>query len=447
MTAERTEAAIERRRALDVVRAVRGGARADEAFAMAARGLDPRQRHFLMELSYGAVRWRLRLDHHLETLLDRGTASLAPDLLSILELGAYQLLFMDRVPVWAAVDESVALARSAISAGIAPWAPGLVNGVLRNLERRKADLPLPAEDDPAERLSVLHSHPRWLVERWLERFGRPAAEALLARDNTAPPLHLAVHPGRTTVDDALAQIRAAGVEAGIHPAHPAAIALGPGARPDRLPGWAEGRIWAQDAGAQWVTAVVDPPADGWLLDAFAAPGGKLASLLTRATGARALAVDVEAARMERVAENCSRLGLDGARLAVADARALPTHATFPLVVADVPCSGTGVLRRRVDARWRRRAGDVDRFAALQRTLLAALADRVRPGGTLLYATCSLEREENQDVVTAFLHARADFRLAPIDAPAGLLDGPFLQTRPWVDDLDGMFAARLVREGA
>ena len=437
--------AVERRRAFEIVRAVRRGERAEDALGRAARDLDARRRPFLMELSYGTVRWRLRLDHHLDELLDEGVESLPPDVLSILELGAYQLLFMDGVPPWSAVDESVRLARTALRPGDARWAAGLVNAVLRNLARRKAELTLPPEDQPARRLAVEQSHPEWLVERWLARFGREATVAMLVRNNTTPPVHLAVHPGRTTLGAALAELRAAGVEAEPHPAMPDAIVLGPGAAPDRLPGWAEGRLWVQDAGAQWVTAVVEPPAQGWILDAFAAPGGKLAALLSRAPDLRALALDVDPRRLARVAENRRRLGLDGARLAAADAIAPPTGAEFPLVLADVPCSGTGVLRRRVDARWRRRAGDVGRFAAIQRSLVDALARRVAPGGTLLYATCSLEREENQDVVTAFLSSRPDFQLVPVDAPDSVREGPFLQTRPWEADLDGMFAARLVRE--
>lgn len=437
--------AVERRRAFDVVRAVRRGERAEDALARAARGLDARRRPFLMELSYGTIRWRLRLDHHLDELLDEGVGSLPPDVLSILELGAYQILLMDGVPPWSAVDESVRLARRLLPARDARWATGLVNAVLRNLARRKDELALPGEDDPVRRLAVEHSHPEWLVERWLARFGRAATVALLARDNTPPPVHLALHPGRATLESALAELRAAGVEAAPHPAKPDAIVLGPGAAPDRLHGWAEGRFWVQDAGAQWVAAVLEPPARGWILDAFAAPGGKLAALLARAPELRALALDVDPARLARVEENRRRLGLEGARPVAADAAAPPTAARFPLVLADVPCSGTGVLRRRVDARWRRRAGDVDRFAAVQRSLLAALAERVQPGGTLLYATCSLEREENQDVVTAFLSSRPDFRIVPVDAPDAVREGPFLQTRPWEVDLDGMFAARLVRE--
>lgn len=421
--------------------------RADEAFAERSAGLDPRQRHFLMELAYGAIRWRALLHHHLDALLPKGRGGLPPDVLAVLELGAYQLLFMDRVPAWSAVDESVALMRTTAPAA---WAPGLVNGVLRNLDRRRETPPLP--DDPAARLAVRHSHPQWLVARWLDRFGPEATEALLAHDNTPPLLHLCVNPARATREAALERIAAAGHDARPHETAPDGIVVVSRASPEDLPGWDEGWFWAQDAGAQWVTHAAPAAPGARVLDACAAPGSKLAALLARGAGP-ALAVDVDPRRLRRVAANLARLELDaaprGARLVAADARALPTRAAFDHVLADVPCTGTGVLRRRVDARWRRRPGDPATFATFQRELLAAVAAHVAPGGTLVYATCSLEREENEGVVEPFLAEHPAFTLAPLDdtVPPALRSGPYLFTRPWAaGDMDGMFAARLVRGG-
>lgn len=436
-----------RRAAFEVLRDVRGGARADESLDRHARSLDSRERAFAMELAYGTVRWRGRLDHHLDQLLDRGLASVPGDLAAILELGAYQILLLDRVPARAAVDESVRLARDVLPARVAAWATGLVNGVLRNLDRRRGELPLPDPADPVERLSVEHSHPRWLVRRWLDRLGVQATTALLARDNRPPRLHLAPHPRAEGPERLLASLREAGFEASPHPDHPSAVVVEDGGRPDELPGWQEGLFWVQDAGAQWVSALAGPPREGVFLDACAAPGGKLAGLLAEAPHARALAVDSDAGRLARVRENLDRLGLACAWPVAADARALPTGRTFPLALLDAPCSGTGVLARRPDARWRREPGDVGRFAAFQGELLDAVADRVRPGGLLVYATCSLEPEENAGVVECFLARRPDFRIDPAGEriPARHLDGPYLSTRPWETDMDGMFAARLVRE--
>ncbi|HUP01383.1 MAG TPA: transcription antitermination factor NusB [Gemmatimonadota bacterium] len=438
-------ASVERRRALEILREVRAGARADVSLERHATGLDPRERAFVMELAYGAIRWRGRLDYHLRGFLE-DFKRLPPDVLSILELGAYQLLFMDRVPEWAAVDESVRLARGLPRAS--GRSAGLVNGVLRNLVRGRGKLPLPDPADLAGHLAVKHSHPRWIVERWLERYGAETTEALLVHNNTPPGLHLAVNPRATTSGAVLEAITAAGYEARAHPLKPDAIVVGPGARPEDLPGWVEGHFWVQDAAAQWVAEIPEAPR-GRFLDGCAAPGGKLCGLLARSAGARGLAVDRDAGRLGRIRANCDRLGMGGQWLVAADARALPTTERFPLVVADVPCSGTGVLRRRVDARWRRRSGDPAAFGAFQRELLVSLGESVQPGGTLVYATCSLEPEENEDVVTAFLGSRRNFRCAPVDdrIPAPLRAGPYLATRPWTGDHDGMFAARLVREAA
>ncbi|MGH7359785.1 MAG: transcription antitermination factor NusB, partial [Candidatus Rokuibacteriota bacterium] len=204
----RREAGAARRRALEVLLDVRAGARADESLERRAQGLDRRDRAFVMELAYGAIRWRGRIDHHLDRLLDRGLASLPPEVVSILELGAYQILFLDRVPVWSAVDESVRLAQEVLPPASA-WVPGLVNGVLRNLARRGDALPMPGDDRPAERLAVLHSHPLWMVERWVERLGEEATTALLERNNRAPTLHLAVDPRTTTAAEVVDEIRRA----------------------------------------------------------------------------------------------------------------------------------------------------------------------------------------------------------------------------------------------
>ena len=446
--AVRRDAGTARRRALEVLLDVRAGARADESLERRAQDLDRRDRAFVMEIAYGAIRWRGRIGHHLDLLLDRGLGSLPSEVVSILELGAYQILFLDRVPAWSAVDESVRMAR-ALPRPMSTWAPGLVNGVLRNLARRGDDLPVPGNDQPARRLAILHSHPLWMVERWIERIGVEATVALLERNNRPPSLHLAVDRRKTTATEVVEEMRRAGIQARIHPLHPDAVVVEGGVRPEELPGWSAGRIWVQDAGAQWVTDLADPPAGRPFLDACAAPGGKLVALLAGHPSARALAIDRNPARLTRVRENLDRMALDRGWPVAADARALPTRATFPLVVVDAPCTGTGVLGRRPDARWRRAPGDPLRFAAYQLELLEALADRVEPRGVLLYATCSLEPEENVGVVEAFLSRRDDFQVDPVGdrIPAALREGPWLATRPWEGDLDGMFAARLVRAPA
>lgn len=428
-----------------MLRDVRRGARADESFARHAGAVEPRARPFLMELAYGAIRWRKRLRWELARHLRKDAAALPPDVLTILELGAYQVRFMGGVPAWAAVDESVRLVKGETPAKVARWAAGLVNAVLRTLER-EGPPPLPDPSDPVARLAIEHSHPEWMVARWLDRLGAEATVALLARNNVPPPLHLKVNRRRAEPAMVLARIREAGHDARAHPDKDDAIVIESGAAPESLPGWEDGEMWVQDVGAQWVVEAAGDPAGDAILDACAAPGGKLLGLLERAPGVRVLALDADPARLARVRAGLARTGLPGARLAVGDARRPPTAARFGLVLADVPCSGTGVLRRRVDARWRRRPEDVGRFAAFQGEVLAGLADSVAVGGALVYATCSIEPEENENVVNAFLEGHPDFRADPVGerVPRALASGPWLVTRPWADDLDGMFAARLVR---
>lgn len=437
---------VERRRALAILRDVREGARADESLDRHVAGLDARQRAFVMELAYGAVRWRKRLDHELGRRLDRGLDSVPPDIRSILQLGVYQIAYMDRVPPWSAVDESVSLARSGVSRRHSGWAPGLVNAVLRNVVREGRLLPVQVDDD-LERLAIEHSHPRWIVARWVDRFGKADARALLEHDNRPPPLHLAPNLRVTSPEAVSRELAEAGVEAQSHALKSDALVVERGVRPDTLPGWREGRLWAQDVASQWVAGALGDRQHGALLDACAGPGTKLCAMLSRSVASSALATDVDRRRLLRVRDNRRRLDLGPAWEVVADARRLPTTGTFPVVLADVPCSGSGVLRRRVDARWRRRPDDIESFAGLQLEILEAVARRVAPGGTLLYATCSLEREENEDVVEAFLSRDSRFRCVAVsdDIPASHRQGPYLSTRPWTgDDLDGHFAARMER---
>lgn len=437
----------ERRVAYDVVRAVHEGRRADEVFARVCEGLPERRRPFAMELAYGTIRWRGRLDHDLDILLDRGVGSVSREILSILELGAYQLRFMESVPARAAVDEAVELTKTVLPFPARGSGSRLVNGVLRNYDRRMEELE-PSTDDPVGRRAIEHSHPPWMVERWLARLGPERTDALLVHDNAPPALHLALPPSGPPREELVDELRAAGHDARPHPLAPHAVVVESGSRPEKLPGWDEGRFWIQDAASQWVVEAAGPvPGDGFL-DACAAPGTKLVGVLARAPeGSFGLALDPDRARLVRAREAVRRLHPGRARLVGADARHPPLKARFALVLADVPCSGTGALRRRVDARWRRRPGDPDRFAAFQREILSALADHVVPGGVLVYSTCSVEREENRDVVEAFTDARRDFRVESLETrvPAELRDGPYLFTGPWSGDLDGMFAARLIRE--
>ncbi len=420
-----------------VLAAVSRGRRLDRAFAGAARGLPPRDRAWLQEAAYGTVRFRGRIDHLLELHLRRRLDRLPPAVRETLRLGAYQLLYMGGVPSYAAVSESVELARREGGA----WAARLVNGVLRSLEREGGGaerFPDP-EEDPAGHLSTWGSHPRWLVERWLGRWSVEAVRRLTEVDNEVPSLCL--RPLGMGVEEARARLEEEGIRSGLVGRGTGCLALEAGTEPATVLGRVPGVI--QDPGAALVTLYADPPAEAWVADLCAAPGGKALAL---ADGAPyVLAADPSRPRLVLLRENRDRLR---ARVGIvqADARRPPLREA-PFVLLDVPCTGTGTLRRHPDARWRVTPDGLDRLVSLQREILDGAAAVVPPGGILVYATCSLEREENEDQVEAFLHRHGGtFRVEDTAAVEAAFRDPEgrLRVLPHETGFDGAFAARLRR---
>ena len=427
-----------RRAALEVLQRVRGGELADRALELGTAGLDPRERGWTQELVYGTFRLRGRLDHYLAALARGGLERLDPPVLDVLRLGAYQLLEMGSVPAYAAVSQSVELARVA-GAG---RAAGLVNGILQNLQRRRDAIAFPAfEADPVGYLTSWGSHPRWLVQRWLARWGAAETRALVEANNRRPELFL--RPLGVSPSDARARLGEAEIASETVPFAPDAVRVLPPA------------TWSESLAA--VPAVVQDPAAGLVvryaqvsdgatvLDLCAAPGGKSLALAERA--ARVAAADLSPRRLARVAENAARVGWgDRVGLVVADARQ-PPFASADAVLVDAPCTGTGTLRRHPDGRWRVRPQDLEALTVLQDELLSAAAPLVRPGGLLVYSTCSLEREENEVRIETFLAAHPEWTVEP---PAGvvapdLLDAAgFLSVLPQRQGVDGAFAARLRR---
>ncbi|HEX2166755.1 MAG TPA: 16S rRNA (cytosine(967)-C(5))-methyltransferase RsmB, partial [Longimicrobiales bacterium] len=424
--------------ALETLRAVRAGALADRALDSAARQLDPRDRAWTHELVYGTFRLRARLDHHLAHHSSRPLHRLDPDTLDILRLGAYQLLEMDGVPDYAAVSASVDLAKR-----FAKRSAGFVNAVLQSLRRAPAASTFPTlEADPAGHLSTWGSHPRWLVERWVARYGAEAAQRLTAADNTRPQLYLralGTDPG---------QVAAALAEHGVRTEPvdllPRALRVLEGtaaAALDAAP------VIVQDPAAGHVVGFIGD-VSARVVDLAAAPGGKTIGLACDAPDTERLVVaaDVSLDRLNRLRENVARLGqlASGIAPVVADGRR-PPFRTAGLVLIDAPCTGTGTLRRHPDGRWRLEPGDITALAALQTELLDAAAPLVEPGGLLVYATCSLEREENEAQVEAFLEKHSDFRIEPGDAASAVMDDRgLLRVLPHEHGVDGAFAARLRR---
>lgn len=430
-----------RRAAYTILVEVRAGRPFEAAFDRAVRRLAEPDRRLTHQLVAGVLRGQTALDARLAPLVPRGWEGVAPELKEVLRLGAFQLTELDRVPAHAAVDTSVALAREAggVRAG------GFVNAVLRELGRRHVrtspsePVPAPPGAGSAEALALEASHPRWLVERWLERFGPEETAALLRWNNSRP--RLVLQAARTPLDALERRWREAGIE--VVPAVFGAGLMTDRSRPQLLPGFAEGGFIVQDPAQALLAWYADLPSDATLYDACAAPGGKTIAL-GRSTG-HVIAADLSRPRIRRLAQNLLRAGSGREHPIVADARQMPVR-RIGAVLVDAPCLGTGTFARHPDARWRVSADALAVLAARQAELLDGAAGAVAPHGLLIYSTCSIEPEENQQQVERFLARHPDFRREPGDAfPAALIspEGD-LMILPQRHHMDGAFAARLRR---
>ena len=419
---------------------LRTGALLDIAFEARAAGLDPRDRRWAHELAYGVLRRRSWLDAMLTERVRGGLARLDPDLTDLLRAGAYQLLQMRSVPPYAAIAQTVELAKTRHGLG----ASKLVNAVLRRLDREREDLGRAASPDPVEALVFTYSHPRWLIQRWIARYGMDETMALLAANNAEPSTY--IRPYNVVREQLEASLEADGVQTGDTPLVRDSVKLPPGTALTNLSAFHQGQFFVQDPAATLVTQYAAIAPHSLVADLCAAPGGKALELSRDA--ARVVAADRSRIRLSRLAENVKRLDATGIELVVMDARS-PALKQVDAVLLDAPCSGTGTFRRHPDARWRLRSADIAVLASAQRSLLDAAASLVKPGGLLVYSTCSLEPEENDQPVDLFLSTHQQFSLEPPTdgtVPAAVLDGGRLRVLPQRHGADGAFAVRLRRAG-
>lgn len=404
-------------------------------------------RGLAFELVHGVVRNRAWLDAAIGQKARRDVQSLTPVVRDILGMALYQVEFLDRVPDHAAVFEAVDLAKKRAPRG----SDRLVNAVLRAFLRdRTVRLP-DMERDPVGRLAVLYSHPTWMVRRWVERLGQEETERLLKANNERPPLVLRANRLRGTREDLLKLLAESGIPSRPGAYSPDAVILEKGGvRPDNLPGWAEGLFTVQDEGAQMISLLVDPRPGERVLDACAAPGGKsfhLAALM--GNKGEIVAADPSAERLELLRRAAERLGASSVRPVASEAAALAERlggAPFDRILVDAPCSGTGVLRRHPEGKWRKEEAMIGEFSALQRKILSAVAPLLKTGGRLVFATCSLEPEEGEKAarwVGGNLRGLVLVNVSSI-LPAGAraLTTPegFLRTWPHRHGTDGFFAA-------
>lgn len=431
--------------------------------ALAAAAMAPRDRGLARELVLGTIRHRATLDAVAAVFSNRPLAQVEPEVLDAVRIGLYQLTFLERIPPFAAVGETVEALRSRGKPAAIGFVNGILRSVLRDLDGRRPqpadprrDVPLgpgrymafrrpvlPDPSDAAVFLAAAHSYPIALVRRWLQRHGRDRTEALLAAGNQPPPVVLRANRRRIARDALVARLIADGIAA--QPAaHPSAVVLDKPGRPlVEMPAFAEGLATAQDVTAIEVGEALEPQPGEMVLDLCAAPGGKsthLAELMD--DRGLVLAGDVSDEKLAMIAAGAARLGLTMIRTVRADRldETVSAEGAFDRALADVPCSNTGVLSRRAEARWRFRGEDLGPLSLQQLALLRQAGRAVRPGGLLVYSTCSIEPEENQRVVEAFLDGRPGFRLR--DQTLTLPEaGP--SAAGW---RDGGFRARLERVG-
>ncbi len=396
---------------------------------------DPEQRPLIQELCYGVMRWHPRLEALLRPLLARPLKARDGDIRALLLMGGYQLLFM-RVAEHAAVAETVEAARALGK----PWAAGLVNGVLRRLQRERGPLLERLADDPVARSAC----PAWLLER-IEAAWPAQWQAIVEASNQRPPMSLRVNLRQQDREGYMVRLKQQGVAASAIPGLPAALQLERPQDVQALPGFLEGSVSVQDAGAQIAAGLLDLQPGQQVLDACAAPGGKSCHILETEPGlARLVAIDVDADRLARVAENLQRLKLS-ATLCQGDASAPAgrwAQQRYDRILLDLPCSATGVIRRHPDIKWLRRQEDIPALAALQAQILDAIWPLLAAGGRLLYATCSILPDENEQQVAQFLRRRPDARELPMEVDWGHARCCGRQILPGEQGMDGFYYALL-----
>jgi len=412
---------------------------------------DDRDRALATEIITGTLRWQRSLDFLIEHFAHRPVAKLDADVLTIVRLSLYQLLHLDRVPAAAVVDDAVDLTRGAKKQS----ASGFVNAVLRATLRGRHRLPFPPRPDDASDLSaalaylgVTHSHPGWLVSRWLDRHGLANTEKWVRFNNETPPLTIRANRLRLTREQLAAALAQEDIETEPTPYAPDGLIVRSG-NPLRLP--PTGSFVVQDEASQMVPLVVDARPGSCVLDLCASPGGKTTAIAA-AMSDRGLIVasDVRTRRLRTLAETVRAAGTQHVHvLQVPASGSLPFRPVFDRILVDAPCSGLGTLRRDPDIRWRRTESELPEMSARQLGLLQRAAAVLAPRGRLVYATCSSEPEENESVVERFLEGAPDFSLVDLRGADPLLDPlvdgrGMLRTLPFAHGLEAFFAAALER---
>ena len=392
---------------------------------------------------YGVMQNRMLLDFYIGAYCTQKPDHLQPPLLEILRIGAYQIIYLDKIPDSAAVNTSVELAKLAKRG----QASGLVNAVLRKLSQNKKALPPVPERDDVQRLSIQYSHPKWFVKRLVSLLGRKEAERFLACDNQIAPITVQVNPLKPTLEALTEELQQAGISVQPHSWVPDCLELSGTGDLAALPSFREGKFLVQDPAARLVSLIAGIRPGQKVLDVCAAPGGKsLSAAFAMAGNGSIVACDLHENKLKRIQESADRLGVNIITTQAADGRVFRPEweASFDTVLVDAPCSGLGIIRKKPDTRYKK-ADDLFTLPVVQAAILDNAARYVRPGGTLVYSTCTILPEENEQVTEAFLAEHADFGLEPFELPlpVGKSDGS-LTLWPQRHDTDGFYICRMTR---
>lgn len=420
------------------------GAWADAALKAHLDGLSGSDAALCSRIVYGVTQNRMLLDFYIGACCTQKPDHLQPPLLDILRIGAYQILFLDKIPDSAAVNTSVELAKRAKRG----QAAGLVNAVLRKIAQNKNDLPPIPDRDPERYLSIRYSHPKWLVKRLLALLGREETEAFLAADNGVAPLTIQVNPLKTDGETLVAQLAEAGVAARPHGWVPGCLELSGTGDLTALASFREGKFLVQDPAARLVSMIAGAEPGQRVLDVCAAPGGKsFSAAFAMEDRGHILACDLHENKLKRIREGAQRLGLSCIETAAADGRTAHGEwaGAFDVVLVDAPCSGLGIIRKKPDARYKR-ADDLFTLPMIQGAILDNAAAYVRPGGTLVYSTCTVLPEENQHVTDVFLteHPKFSRESFSLPEPVGETEGQ-VTLWPQRHGTDGFYICRMRRQ--
>ncbi|MEL6160277.1 MAG: 16S rRNA (cytosine(967)-C(5))-methyltransferase [Cyanobacteria bacterium J06554_11] len=440
--------------AFEALRAIDRGAFADVVLdrQLSKSGLSAQDRGLVTELVYGTVRRRRTLDAIISQFGKRTAEQQQADLRELLRLGFYQLRYLSHVPDHAVVDTTVALAKARRLGKLS----GVVNGMLRQYIRQRGDAhdasalqdPLALSEPATQRLGILHSYPDWIVQVWQSMLDDKAVAALCEYFNRPPRLDLRINLQRYSLAEAVAVFQAAGVKVERVAAVPSALRLAAhSGAVTQLPGYAEGWWAVQDSSAQLVGYLLDPQPGETVIDACAAPGGKslhMAELMKNE--GTVWSCDRTASRTKKIQQNIDRLGATAVRPILCDSRNQPTFVgQADRVLLDVPCSGLGTLNRHADARWRQTPAAVAGLVELQRSLLSHASTWVKPGGVMVYATCTLHPDENESQLQWFLSQHEGWKIEPPQTfGIPISEEGWVKVWPHQQNMDGFFMARLVR---